>query len=286
MNSGKNSLRSRARNNKETSSLTRCSWLEFDTYMTLKIMKIREKQTNVFNARRQERKLRKQLVVNQNESPCRENNKKLEFQSLTAKFSDTSLLEEQLQTGLRIQICAVPANETFNVAQSLFKNCIAKLYLEGSKYNLELWKPTTGEVDLNFFGKLDDIFFDEELGVINAMGPLGGNLIFRNENVITTLQLCMLLSLCHQKNIRLEAQGDNDHDQCSSRDNEYDAETAPVVLVETRCDAFQKLLPTSSVVYHKHGSTFVYALYSIFPLLLLSFALSHIMYTDLGLEGG
>ena len=160
-----------------------------------------------------------------------------QYDSLSECFCDTTLLEKQLRGGLRLQMIAQTKNESFDKNSAFFDNYIATLHEEGSKYALELWRPMTGEVIHNFFDRVNEMFLDENIGLIfvttsaedpaSLIGPLGGcdgksDVVIRHQNEFSTKQLCMLLSLCHLQNQEVGAvRSDETGEKCQHKVDQY-----------------------------------------------------------------
>jgi hypothetical protein len=149
--------------------------------------------------------------------PCTPAYKKrgIEFQyeDISAELSDTSALERKIHDGLRVQMTTVPRDLTIQKRTVFYDNWILKLYTRELVYVLEMWKPTTGEVILNFFDTVNEIYLDEKVGLI-YVSRVGGedDIAIRFGDDTSTRQLCMYLSLCHLSNIGVASVGGSNLD--------------------------------------------------------------------------
>ena len=194
-----------------------------------------------------------------------------QYQSLSASFSDTSVLERQLQGGLRIQMKAVPRDALFDEREVFYDNYIAKLYLKEAKYVLECWKPMTGEVISNFFERINEIFLVDQVGLIyvtmddtnSCGGAIGGgesDVAIRYGNDFQTRQLCMVLSLCHLKNMGVAPVGsEQEQGQKESQGDDFPMPVQEGVLseggeAEGEQESRRRLVSTTGVEVMVHSS--------------------------------
>ena len=131
-----------------------------------------------------------------------------QYEEISEELSDASALERKLHDGLRVQMTTVPRDVTIQKRTVVYDNWIMKLYTRELVYVLEMWKPTTGEVILNFFDTVNEIYLDEKVGLI-YVSRVGGedDIAIRFGDDTSTRQLCMYLSLCHLNNIGVASVG-------------------------------------------------------------------------------
>mmetsp|Transcript_18415 Transcript_18415/g.34401 ORF Transcript_18415/g.34401 Transcript_18415/m.34401 type:complete len:354 (+) Transcript_18415:78-1139(+) len=121
--------------------------------------------------------------------------------NLRAKFNDVVALELKLYDGLRIQMTTVASDVTLNERTVFYDNWISKLHVEGTVCSLEMWKPATGEVIPNLFDVVDEIVFDEKVGLVYAsrVGS-GDDVVLKYGDASSSHLLFILLSLCYLRN--------------------------------------------------------------------------------------